>query len=65
MSGAAKLIGLGLAGIAVGVPPPLAIGGIAGAHVGGCAGAAATSVGLVFLGGGAPSAGGLGMAGGT
>jgi len=42
-----------------------AIGGAAGALVGGYSGAAATSFGLAWLGGGSLAAGGLGMAGGT
>ncbi|WP_185746101.1 DUF726 domain-containing protein [Oryzihumus leptocrescens] len=41
------------------------IGGIVGTTIGGYTGAAATSYGLAFLGGGSLAAGGLGMAGGT
>lgn len=64
-----KLAGLGLAGLAFGAPAALlaapAIGGAFGVLLGGYSGAAATSYGLAWLGGGAIAAGGLGMAGGT
>ena len=69
LSRVAKLVGFGLVGIALGVPAALfaapAIGGAVGVLIGGYTGAAATSYGLAFLGGGALAAGGLGMAGGT
>ena len=42
-----------------------AIGGALGAYLGGYSGAAASSYGLAFLGGGSLATGGLGMAGGT
>ena len=42
-----------------------AIGGALGAYLGGYSGAAASSYGLAFLGGGSRATGGLGMAGGT
>ncbi|TJY69463.1 DUF726 domain-containing protein [Arthrobacter sp. CAU 1506] len=61
----------GLAGVGLVAATPFAyfaapaIGGAVGALVGGYTGAAATSFGLAFLGGGALAVGGLGMAGGT
>lgn len=69
LSRATKLVGLGLAGIALGAPAALvaapAIGGAVGALLGGYTGAAATSFGLALVGGGSLAAGGLGVAGGT
>ncbi|GAA1886235.1 hypothetical protein GCM10009715_35460 [Paeniglutamicibacter psychrophenolicus] len=66
---AVKVVGLAGAGIALATPfayfGASAIGGAVGVLVGGYSGAAATSYGLAFLGGGAIAAGGLGMAGGT
>lgn len=64
-----KIVGFGLAGIALGAPAALviapAVGGAVGTLIGGYSGAAATSWGLALLGGGSVAAGGLGMAGGT
>ncbi|GAA2501337.1 hypothetical protein GCM10009858_44460 [Terrabacter carboxydivorans] len=59
-------VGLGLATVATaGFVAAPAIGGAIGAATAGYSGAAATSYGLAFLGGGAVAAGGLGVAGGT
>lgn len=64
-----KLVGVSLAGLAVGGPfgtiASEAIGGAVGTLVGGYTGAAASSYGLALLGGGSLAAGGIGMAGGT
>lgn len=69
LSTATQLIGIGIVGVAIGIPAALfaapAIGGAVGTILGGYSGAAATSWGLAFLGGGSLAAGGLGMAGGT
>lgn len=66
---ATRFAGFGLAGVGFGGPSAMAtapaIGGAVGALLGGYSGAAATSFGLAWLGGGAVAAGGLGMAGGT
>lgn len=66
---AVKVVGFTGAGLAAAAPLALfaapAIGGALGAIAGGYSGAAATSYGLAFLGGGAIATGGLGMAGGT
>lgn len=64
-----KLASVGIVGLALGLPAAFfaapAIGGAIGTLLGGYSGAAATSWGLAFLGGGSLAAGGLGMAGGT
>lgn len=64
-----KVVGLAGVGLAAAAPFALfaapAIGGAAGALIGGYSGVAATNFGLALLGGGAVAAGGLGMAGGT
>lgn len=69
LSTATKLVGIGLVGLALGLPVALAaapaIGGAIGTLIGGYTGAAATSYGLALLGGGSLAAGGLGMFGGT
>lgn len=69
LSRVTKIIGFSLAGVALAVPATLvaapAIGGAIGVLISGYTGAAATTTGLAFLGGGAIAAGGLGMAGGT
>ena len=69
LSRTTKVLGVGLSGLLLGAPAALAtapaIGGAIGTLVGGYTGAAATSYGLAFLGGGSLAAGGLGMAGGT
>lgn len=58
------LLAAGVVGTA-GLMAAPAIGGAVGTLVGGYTGAAATSYGLALIGGGAISAGGLGMVGGT
>jgi len=69
LSAITKLAGVGIVGIALGIPAAFfaapAIGGAVGTLLGGYSGAAATSWGLALLGGGSLAAGGLGMAGGT
>lgn len=64
-----RLASVGIVGLALGLPAAFfaapAIGGAVGTLLGGYSGAAATSWGLAFLGGGSLAAGGLGMAGGT
>lgn len=69
LSRVTKTVGLAVAGMAVAAPVSIlaapALGGALGALIGGYSGAAATSFGLAWLGGGAIAAGGLGMAGGT
>lgn len=69
LSRTTRLLGLGVVGVAAGLPAALvaapAIGGAVGVLIGGYSGAAATSYGLALLGGGSLAAGGLGMAGGT
>ncbi|WP_203336712.1 DUF726 domain-containing protein [Nocardioides limicola] len=69
LSGTSKLVGLGLSGLLMATPAALAaapaIGGAVGTVIGGYTGAAATNFGLALLGGGAVSAGGFGMLGGT
>lgn len=69
LSRTTRIVGVGLAGLAIGAPAGLvaapAIGGAVGTLIGGYTGAAATSYGLALLGGGSLAAGGLGMAGGT
>lgn len=64
-----KLVGAGIAGVALAGPAALlaapAIGGAVGSMIGGFSGAAASSYGLALLGGGSLAAGGAGMAGGA
>ena len=64
-----RAAGLGVIGVAVGLPTAFmaapAIGGAVGTLLGSYTGAAATSWGLAAIGGGSLAAGGLGMAGGT
>lgn len=64
-----KIVGVGTLGALLFWPLAIiaapAIGGAAGVLVGGYSGAAATSFGLAWIGGGAIATGGLGMAGGT
>jgi hypothetical protein len=69
LSRTTKLVGVGIAGLALGAPAAAAaapaIGGAIGVLAGGYSGAVATNVGLAILGGGSIASGGFGMAGGT
>ncbi|EGD44069.1 hypothetical protein NBCG_01657 [Nocardioidaceae bacterium Broad-1] len=69
LSRTTKLVGVGVAGLALGAPAAAAaapaIGGAIGVLAGGYSGAVATNVGLAILGGGSLASGGFGMAGGT
>ena len=63
LAGSAVLAAGAMSGVGLAAAP--LVGGAIGTMVGGYSGAAATSYGLAFLGGGSLAAGGFGMAGGT